>query len=296
MTAAGGMRSPLRGERRAVPALGVVALLVGLAAPAPAAAQSSDPPSLEAAEAAADSGAVDRARKLLDGWLEAGGEDASPERRDRARFLEARLTEDPDSARRLYARLAVEGGSEIGARARLRLAQLRLARGETEAALGDLELVRADFPGSPVAAESWIWTGRVHRAAGTPEEACRAFGRAERAAARTGDAGARRRAREARSSCGAGAEDVAERDADASPAAWVVQLGAFRDAEAAERLRRRAEEAGFQARVAGGNAGLRRVRVGRFGDRDAAESVMRRLRDRGFRDVIVERVGADDGP
>lgn len=276
-----------------------------LVAPPPAAAQSSSSAaSLEAAVAAADSGEVERARQMLDAWIATRQGSAPADQRDRARFLEARLTQDPDSARRLYARLAVEASSEIGARARLRLAQLRLARGETDAALGDLELVRADFPGSPAAAESWIWTGRAHRAAGAGAAACRAFGRAERAAAGAGLSDLRNEAEEARAACdgggavpGAPAEEVGGRSGAAAGARWVVQLGAFQDRSAAEDLRERAEEAGFQARIVTtpDRPGLHRIRVGRFGDRAAAEAVARRLEERGFRALITESAGTEGG-
>lgn len=291
-------RTPFPSWEGAIVFLAVAILFVGF--PLPAAAQSSSGSegssgSLEAAEAAADSGRVERARELLDAWLAAREGSAPSGRVDRARFLEARLAADPDSARRLYARLAVEAGSEVGGRARLRLAQLRLAGGQTAAALGDLELVRADHPGSPAAAESWLWTGRAHRAGGDSAAACRAYGRAERSAARAGLADLRRRAEEARAGCtgSAGAGDVA-RGAAPEPR-WVVQLGAFSDDAAAERLRGRAEEAGFQTRVVtGGEQGLHRVRVGRFADRAAAEAVVRRLEERGFRALVVDAGGSAD--
>lgn len=289
-----------QGPRGARPLGAAFALAIFVAAPLPAAAQSSSSASLDAAVAAADSGAVERARELLDAWIATRQSEASPEQRDRARFLEARLTQDPDSARQLYTRLAVEAGSEVGARARLRLAQLRLARGETEAALADLEFVRADFPGSPAAAESWLWTGRTHRAAGAGEAACRAFARAERAAAGAGTSDLRREAEQARAACEGGpvaAGGGGTGDGGAG-GRWVVQLGAFRDREAAEGLRERAEEAGFQARVVAGpdDRGLHRVRVGRFRDRSAAEAVVRRLHERGFRALIAEVAATDDGP
>lgn len=278
------MKLPVRAP---VVLLALAALVVG---PSPALGQAA-PPSLEAAEAAADSGSAERARELLDAWIARRLGEASSPQRDRARFLEARLAEDPDSARRLYTRLAVEAGSEIGARARLRLAQLRLARGEHDAALGDLELVRADFPGSRVAAESWIWTGRVHRAAGASEPACRAFGRAARSAEGGELSDLLRRAREEAAACEGGAATAAGGASPeaAPPGRWVVQLGAFRDASAAEELRSRAEEAGFQARITRvtEGRGLHRVRVGRFGDRDAAAAVLRRLEERGFRALVV---------
>ncbi len=306
------VRSPARSLRPRAPSWAEVtrvllACAACFAAPAPTAAQDSSSPSLEVAEAAADSGDVERARELLDAWIATREGDAPSDRWERARFLEARLAEDPDSARRLYARLAVESGSEIGARARLRLAQLRLARGEAEAALGDLELVRADFPGSPAAAESWLWTGRARQAAGAPGAACRAYDRAGRAAAGAELADLRRRAEEARSACrerggepasaaGAAEGDSAPEDASAA-GRWVVQLGAFRDPSAAEELRERAEEAGFRARVVttADDRRLHRVRVGRFGGRTAAEAVARRLEDRGFRALIVESAGTEDG-
>lgn len=284
-------------------ALGFLALATLLAWPFPAVAQASSSGSLEVAEAAADSGHVERARELLDAWIATREGDAPSDRWERARFLEARLAEDPDSARRLYARLAVESGSEIGARARLRLAQLRLARGEAEAALGDLELVRADFPGSPAAAESWLWTGRARQASGAPGAACRAFDRAGRAADGAGLADLRRRAEDARSACRGRDGETATAEATTpegeTPAGrWVVQLGAFRDPSAAEELRERAEEAGFQARVVttADDRRLHRVRVGRFGGRTAAEAVARRLENRGFRALIVATAGTEDGP
>lgn len=283
---------------RGARAVALVVAVATLAFPGPAAAQSASSPSLEAAESAADSGTVERARELLDAWIATREGSATPGQRDRARFLEARLTEDPDSVRRLYARLAVEAGSEVAARARLRLAQLRLARSEVDAALGDLELVRADYPGSPAAAESWIWTGRAHRAAAAPEAACRAFGRAESTAAAAGLSDLRRRAEEARSGCDDGDVATGDDGADATPSTrWIVQLGAFREPSAAEGLRRRAEEAGFQARVVttAADRGLHRVRVGRFGDRTAAAAVVRRLEDRGFRALIVEGEATEDG-
>lgn len=298
------VRSPARDLPRPVPSwVGWAVALLGLAvlvgAPASAAGQSSSTPSLEAAVAAADSGAVERAREMLDAWIATRQGSATADQRDRARFLEARLAQDPDSARRLYARLAVEASSEIGARARLRLAQLRLARGETDAALGDLELVRADFPGSPAAAESWLWTGRAHRAAGAPAAACRAFGRAERAAAGAGLGELRREAEASRAACDGDGPAAGEPAGEAGAAGtrWVVQLGAFRDRSAAEDLRERAEEAGFQARIVTGGdpPGLHRVRVGRFGDRAAAEAVARRLEERGFRALIAESAGTEGG-
>lgn len=298
-----------------------VALLLATAPP-PAAAQGSgeDALSLDAVEAALDSGRTQRAREALEAWLAARGEAAAEE--PRARWLRARLTEDADSARLQYTLLAVDGGSPYGARARLRLAQLRLAEGQYEEALEDLELLRADFPGEALAAEAWLWSGRVHRAAGRGGEACSSFGRAEEEAARLGQEALTRRAREARRGCPGGPPVAAGEDAGRRPGAappdtpsggepgpaapggddagqgrFVVQIGAFSRAEAARALRSRAAEAGMDVRVVGPDPadGLHRVWTPPFRERGRAEVAARRLQERGFSAMVVEIGSSGEG-
>lgn len=265
----------------------------------PARAQEAPEAGLDAVEAAADSGRLERARGLLAAWRDerASGAGAGP--LAHADFLAARLATDADSARRLYARLAVEAGGEIAGRARLRLAQLHLVEGRPEPALRQLELVRSDFPGEALADEAWLWTGRARLASGDTSGACPALRRAA-------GAGGELRDRAARAGGGCGlddpgdavaaapdtAADGAAGDRDAGEAAavrWTVQLGAFRDTAAAAAVRERAREAGWEARrVPDGPDGLHRVRVGGWPDRSGAEEAARSLEEDGFRVLVVE--------
>lgn len=266
---------------RLAPSAILAALLLPGAAPSPADAQAEEPePTLEAVAAAADSGRVAEARSLLERWRR--GRRAEEVDSGPARLLAARLAADPDSARRLYAGLAVEGGPGVAAEARLRLAQLRLAEGRPERALEDLELLRADHPGHPLEAESWLWTGHARRLAGEADRGCEAY-RAARGAA--DGASLRERAEAALTRCRGDAGEAPT----PSASAWSVQLGAFGDAEAARSLAGQAEAVGFSARVlAPGDDGLRRVRTGRWGSRADAEAAARRLADAGFRVLVVE--------
>ncbi len=258
--------------------LAVVSLLVaGLAAPAAAGAQSGG--DLGAAQVAADAGDADRAREYLRRWL------ASPEatRPDadvgRALLLRARLAENVDSAEVDYLEAAVRGDERTGAEARLRLAQLRLARGRPEDAVTDLGRLRADFPGSELVPESWLWSGHALEAAGRPAEACDAW---RRAAGGPAEASILEEAGAASARCAAGgATDPA--------GSFTVQLGAFRSPETADEVRARAAARGYDVHVTGpdGTTPLHRVRTGRFGRKDDAARLAVRLRSEGFEAIVV---------
>lgn len=305
-----------------------LAAVLLLAAAAPVGAQEdARAPTLPAVEATADSGQLERARELLRRWRSERAPEAELEELRRGELLAARLAEDADSARRRYARLAVEAGGEVGARARLRLAQLHLAEGAAGPALRQLELVRSDVPGHALADESWLWTGRARLAQGDTASACEAL---RRAAGRGGEL--RDRAARAAAACGlepaagpvevaAGDEEPADGDAgdgDAAPAGeedggagddaeggredapatgWSVQAGAFSEPASAGRMRERLREAGFEARrLPPGPDGLHRVRVGRWAERSAAEAAARSMRREGFRVIVVEARPDDAGP
>ena len=77
-----------------------------------------------------------------------------------------------------------------------------------------------------------------------------------------------------------------------------MQLGAFANRSRAEALRRRAQDAGFEARLAlVPGSELVRVRVGRFDAQEAAAAILKRLSDLGFTAAVArdahmeERVG-----
>lgn len=291
----------------------LLAVSAVLSSPAPAAPQAAEEAVLDSVEAAVDSGRVDAARETLERWMDDSFAEAPVELRARARILQARLAEDPTEARRAYALVAVEGGPE-GARARLRLAQLHLAEGRHERALDELETLRADVPGSPLAAEAWLWTGRVREDTGAGEEACEAYRRASDAA--PGAEGPGEEVGRAAEACrrGDGTPDWGDAApsgvgrtaaADGPEAAgggradrgFAVQLGAFAATESAEELRSRAAEAGFDARVTprGQGDGLVRVRVGAFGTEAAAEEAARTIEGEGFRAIVVEIEPPEDG-
>lgn len=255
-----------------------------LAAPRTAAAQEAPP--LDRIESAADSGRVDSARAMLERWTEARAGDAGSEARLRARYLRARLTSDADSAADLYLKAAVAGGAGVGDRAWLRLAQLRLAAGEPERALRVLDRLRSDYPATALTAESWLWTGHAHRAAGREEAACGAWRRAEETA-RSREEDLRRRAREALSACEA-PTGVA---ADTVDAGWAVQLGAFRERAGAESLRRvagkRISGVEFLVVSPGPDEELFRVRTRPLGDRAAARRLAERIESRQLSAIVV---------
>lgn len=255
------------------PRVCLVALTVAIASAGGLRAQAAETPSrveLARIQALADSGRVDEAREALGAWHASGrapgGEEAS-----RARFLRARLTADPDSAEVDYVWVAIEGGSAFAPEAWLRLAQLRLLRGDPERALADLERLRTSYPGDPRTAESWLWTGHALEVLGDLEAACEAWVRAAPEVAGTGGA-----VREARAACDPGSQ------------LFAVQLGAFGARSGAETLRARVEEAGIAAYVMPrGGGGLHRVRTGRFVHMTSAARYAERLRQQGFEAVVV---------
>ncbi len=251
----------------------LVALTVAIASAGGLRAQAAETPrrvELARIQALADSGRVAEARKALGAWYASG---PAPEREEAwsARFLRARLSADPDSAEVDYVWVAIEGGSAFASEAWLRLAQLRLLRGDPERALVDLERLRTSYPGDPRTSESWLWTGHALEVLGDLEAACEAWGRA--APGEVGPGGA---VREARASC------------DPRSQLFAVQLGAFGSQSGAETLRARVEEAGFAAYVMprGGDR-LHRVRTGRFVHMTSAARYAERLRQQGFEAVVV---------
>lgn len=258
---------------RLTAALAVVLLA---ARPVPAVAQ--DDGALAAAEMAADAGDLVRARQYLQEWLESPDAAVPGADVSRALLLRARLAASADSAEVDYVEAAVRGGERHGAVARLRLAQLRLAEGRPRDAADDLARLRADFPGSGLVGESWLWSGHALEAAGDPAGACDAWRRAAGSAA--GEVG--RAAAEA-------AERCATDGGGPSPGSFTVQLGAFGTAEAAEQVRARAASGGHEAHVTGPDAStpLHRVRVGRFGRKDDAARLAVRLRSEGFEAIVV---------
>ncbi|MDP2481218.1 MAG: SPOR domain-containing protein [Candidatus Palauibacterales bacterium] len=290
----GGGATPGRSVR--VPRLSALALALALAStgvrPTRVSAQASGAfPSLEAIEAAADSGHAERARRELARWLQGRGDAVTPAVRAHADFLRGRLAADVDSATLAYTTVAIGGVLPWAAAARLRLAQLRLARGQYDRALADLSTLRADFPGDSLADRSWAWTGDALAASGDTTRACQAWERAVRQAG--ADTALASRARRASARCpGRAAARSEEGSGSSGPAVgrWTVQLGAFSTREAAEMLRERAAGAGFQVRVVDTTArdGLFRVWTQEVPDAASADALRDRVARAGFPAITVQ--------
>ena len=256
-----------------IPAMLAALWLGGL--PDRVAAQSAD--RLEAAEVAADAGDLEKARGYLRDWLVSDAATAAEAEVGRALVLRARLAANPDSAEVDYLEAAVRGGEEYGAIARLRLAQLRLMDGRPSLAVADLDRLRADFPGSRLIPESWLWTGFAWESLGDPGAACRAWEEVGGGDGRDpivvqADAGL--------AGCGSGSQ---------AGGRFTVQLGAFGSRQAADEVRKRASSSGTEARVVEPDTTtpLYRVRVGRFSRREDAARMAVRLRAEGLEAIVV---------
>lgn len=241
---------------------------------------------LDAIEAAADRGDVEAARAALVAYAtDADGREtvasADPETRTRLNFLAGRLALDPDSAEVAYLRAAIDGEGAYASRARLRLAQLQIARGDHSRAADHLARLRADDPGGDLVPVSWVWTARAAELAGDATAACGAWTEALTA---LGPAHAvHDEARQGRSRCEEQAREPGEVET------FTVQLGAFGTEEAALRLRDGAAGIGVAVRVDNPTGGVRvyRVRAGRFGSREDAERLAERFRGHGFEAIVV---------
>jgi len=260
----------------------VVVLAAGLAAVAAAAAPpaAAQAPTLDEVERAADEGRADEARRALAAVL-AGDPPTDPAQRARREFLRGRLASQPDSAEVAYLRAAIDGEGPYASRARLRLAQLQLARGDAGRAADHLARLRADDPGGELVAISWVWTARAAEAAGDASTACDAW--TEALAALGPSHPVHDEARQGRSRC----EEPARQPGEVET--FTVQLGAFGTEEAALRLRDGAAGIGVAVRVESPSGGVRvyRVRAGRFGSRVDAERLAERFRTHGFEAIVV---------
>lgn len=265
-----------RPERGAVAAF-AVGLVISTAVPAGAQESAGESPPLDRIEAAADRGDVEAAREALATVLDSG--DAG--RSARLDFLAGRLSPNPDSAKVAFLRAAIDGEGEYAARARLRLAQLELARGDHNRSAEHLGRLRSDDPGGPLVPTSWVWSARVAEVAGDVSAACAAWSEAL-ATLRAGDPSIDE-ARQGRSRCEESARQPGEVET------FTVQLGAFGSEDAALRLRDGAADVGAAVRVEGPSGAVRvyRVRSGRFGSRSDAERLADRFRARGFEAIVV---------
>jgi tetratricopeptide (TPR) repeat protein len=260
------------GYRRALALLASLGIAAAWPAEAPA-----QIPTLDSVEAALDSGRVDIARAGLDRWFSELETEPEPETMARARFLRGRMTANADSAEIDYIWVAIEGGGPYASEAWLKLAQLRLMRGDAVRASEDLDRLRADYPNAPVLAESWLWSGFTLEAAGDLDGACDAWKRARDLSTSPAEASIRSQAVLSLQGCDDGAEQ------------FTVQLGAFKTRDAAAALQTKVEATGVAARIEAPDRSSDwfRVRSGRFPTRGQAEEFARGLTERGLEAIVV---------
>lgn len=236
---------------------------------------------LEQVERLADRGELLEARQALERWrTEAEGSSPSEERA-RGWFLTARLEENGDAAELHYLRVVIEGSSSPYADdALLRLAQLNYARGEYERAVEYLGRLRRDYPTSEHGPEALLWVARSARARGDPDRACSAADQGLQELP-PGDAELEAVLREEKSTC----RQVAT--------TYTVQVAAFQDEEAAQRLARQLLEQGYDAWVLNATPRdpLYRVRIGRGLIEGEAQALLQRLLREGRSPFLVSQAG-----
>lgn len=260
-------------RRIALPSVLLVILTLPAILSLPAAGHAQSP--LAAVDSLARSGDADGARTLLMRWWE--GDRARPTRADlqRAIWLRALLTVDPDQAALDYRRLVVEyPAGQHTDDALLRLARLAEARGRVVEAAQHMEALRRDHPSSPhsLAASQWL---SENAAAVRNARAMRPPPASERPTERVRPP-----------------RGVPEPETEL----FAVQFGAFASPEGAARELERVRAAGFDARqVRVEGSELIRVRAGRFTDAAAATRVYDRARRVGL-DVTVVADAARELP
>jgi cell division septation protein DedD len=245
--------------------------------PPPAVAQQAGAADLDRAEELLGEHRYADARAAVRAWWDASGEAARGDLRARGLFLRAVLNTEPASSESDLLRIAVEHPQSPHAdRALLRLAQFRLARGDSAEARALLERLVRDHPQG----------GERDRAIALLRPLGGAVTRPSRSAAPATPSGrppAAPAAAPQRPSA-APAPSAPGRPAEYRPGVdYTVQAGAFSAVSDAEALRARLRAAGFDAYLARvGGDGRTLVRVGTFRDRAAAEALQRRMRTAGF--------------
>lgn len=275
-----GRSAPGRGA--CAPSGGALLLLAASLATAPAVgAVQAGPAELDAVEAAADRGDAEAAREALAAYVESADPSADAAERARVEFLRGRLAASPDSAEVAYLRAAIDGEGPYASRARLRLGQLQLARGDAARAEDHFARLRADDPGGALGAVSWMWSARAAELAGDVSAACAAWDRA--IAGLPSSDPDRAEAEAGRSRCESTRREPGEVET------FTVQLGAFGTEDAAMRLRDGAASVGVAVRVdrPAGGVHVYRVRSGRFASRSDAERRAERFRAAGHEAIVV---------
>ena len=249
-------------------------LALGVLAGAPPAWAQETVSSLDRVEELAGQGRAKEAREMLLAWWSGSGGSASRRETQRGLWLRGRLTVDAAQADLDFRRLIIEyPGGPYSDLALFRLAQSAYAAGDSVTAVEQVDRLAREYPSSAARreAEAWLATaGPVppwfRPAAEGPAVADSPMGDSVTSEAVTAPAP------EAHPEAGLPARGR-----------FTVQLGAFSSEGRAEALRRRATDAGFEARlVTVPGSALIRVRVGVFDAQEGADAILRQLQDQGF--------------
>ena len=274
--------------RRIGDASGLLVLVAVLAivAPARTAGQAADAAErLAEIETMAAIGRTAEARRELEAWWRNDRADAPRRIAERALWLRGRLATDPAMAARDFRRLVAEYPTGPYADlALLRLAQGARAAGDTDAERQYLESLARSYPGSPGHEASLAWLrgeeatieSRFEPLPPPPDLPI---------------VQPRSRAQETDE------EESSRSDEDEVEARpYAVQLGAFRNRDGAESLRRRAVNGGLEARIVRlPGSSLLRVRVGRFTSSAEADRERERAVGLGFSAAVVDDANQERG-
>lgn len=230
------------------------------------------------------------ARRALRAWWAASGDTATGARRASALYLSAVLTDSLPAAERDLLRVVVEHPlAPESDDALLRLAHVRLLRGDSVGAATHLDRLATDFPQSPLRAPGLALLGRLRsaevRVASAPprlaapptQRSTTARAPAPRGtSAATGTPASPASARPAR------------REAAPRLSRYTVEVAAEGSMAGASGTRERLRARGFSSfLVVDGDDSTVRVRLGNFPTRDAAESLAGRLRDAGYLPTVL---------
>jgi cell division septation protein DedD len=236
---------------------------------------------LDTVESLSRDGRAGEARAALAGWWQDEADGASRLDRQRALWLRATLTLDPDSAVRDYRRLTVEyPGGPYSDRALLRIAQASEERGAIAEAARARETLVRDHPGSSLAQAAREWLA-IHREPTSLEPVPDTAESARRATPIPP----------------APSVLPPERAAGSPSGDFAVQLGAFSTEGRARALVETARSRGLEPRlVRVPGSDLVRVRVGRFLDGGEALDLRERLRGMGMEAIIVQDASREAPP
>lgn len=225
------------------------------------------------------------ARRALRAWWAASGDSATGARRASGLYLRAVLTDSLPAAERDLLRVVVEHPlAPESDDALLRLAHVRLLRGDSAGAAAHLDRLATDFPQSPLRAPGVALLGRLRST------------KVRVAAAPPRTVPPAPRATPARASAPAAAAPTPPRPARRGPAPragrYTVEVAAEGSMAGASGTRERLRARGFSSfLVVDGDDSTVRVRLGNFPTRDAAESLAGRLRDAGYRPTVLPSGG-----